>query len=265
MAEAAICSIPPALHFSGEMCSKRKTPSELRSEQLKRLQNDQNQASCSESNQFAQALPKQDFPRPPRFVDTRVPDIYPVTKLGDRSSRSLAEKKEVPHLEQRCSDHVNPDAGASTVADRARSLAKFQWKGADESTQANSEAKPSMAKTDLHDLHQTSKSSSFSTFRDVTQLSTRLQENSSGPTVDMAKTLKGMSASRSANLTEDTAGVSLAAKGPQLHLAAKNKAQVEPSSLFIHGNNLPLDLSLKTSIRFTSTASFERSNWFSIF
>ncbi|MCO5559253.1 hypothetical protein L7F22_012848 [Adiantum nelumboides] len=259
MAEAAVCSIPPALHFSGEMCSKRKTPSELRSEQLKRLQNDQNQASCSsESNQFAQALPKQDVPRPPRFVDTRVPDIYPATKLGDRCSRSLAEKKEVPHPARRCSDHVNPDAGASTVADRARSLAKFQWKGAEESSQANSEAKPSMAETDPHDLHQTSKSSSFSTFRDVTQLSTKLQENSSGPPVDMAKAFKGMSASRSANLTEDTAGVSLAAKAPQLHFAAKNKAQVKPSSLFIHGNNLPLDLSLKTSIRFTSTASFER-------
>ncbi|KAI5070502.1 hypothetical protein GOP47_0014845 [Adiantum capillus-veneris] len=245
-----------SLHFSGEMCSKRKTPSELRSEQLKRLQNDQNQASCSsESNQFLQALQKQDVLRPPRFVDTRVPDIYPVTKLGDRSSRFLAEKKEMPHVTLRCSEHVNPDAGVSTVADRARSLAKFHWKGAEESNDTNLGAKASTVETNPQNLH---KSSSFSTFRDVTQLSTRLQENSSGPPVDMAKAFKGMSAARAATVTELTAGPPLAAKAPQLHSTSKSKAQDKPSSLFIHGNKLPLDLSLKTSIRFTSRASFER-------
>eukprot|EP00250_Pteridium_aquilinum_P011556 c20149_g1_i1 orf=3-449(-) len=149
MAEAAFCSIPPSLHFSGEMPGrgKRKTPSELRSEQLKRLQHDQDQASCSsDSNQMASVLRKQDAPKPPRFVDTRVPDIYAATKLGERSSRFLLanEKKEVPVFSQKCDEQANLDMGVSTVADRARSLAKFQWKKAEEPnhTDIDTRAKP---------------------------------------------------------------------------------------------------------------------------
>lgn len=246
MAEAAICSIPPALHFSDEMRGKRKTPSELRSEQLKRLQIEHDQASrSSESIQVNPALQKQDVPKPPRFLDTRVPDIYPVTKSGDRSSRFPAEKK-------------NTDPSVSTLADRTRSLANFQWKRAEESNHTDLGATHAPLETDPQNLHQTSKPSLFSTFRDVTQLSTRLQENSSGPAVDMAKAFKGMSASRAANSSEPTTGVTLAAEGPQSLSLLTNRAQIKPPSLCITGNKLPLDLSLKTNIRFTSTTSFER-------
>lgn len=256
MAEAVICPNPISLHFSGEMLrGKRKTPSELRSEQLKRLQNDQDQASCSsDRNQVAVGLRKEDVSKPPRFVDARVPDIYVATKPGDRSSRFLGnEKKDVPLFSQKCDEQANREKDVCTVADRARSMAKFQWKSAEEPncTGNDTRVRPSIpADTDQANSKQRINPPLFDTFRNVTQLSSGIQEKSLAPAVDMAKAFKGMSVSRSKS-ADLGAGSPLAAEALQL------ANQINPPSLCIKGKKLPLDLSLKTNIRFTSNTSFE--------
>lgn len=267
MAEAAVCSVAPSLHFTNEMLlssalGKRKTPSELRLEQLKRLHSDQDQTSCSsDSNSRSLVLQKQEAPKPPRFVDTRVPDIYAATKPGDRSNKFLAkDKKDAPLFPQKCDEEANMDMGVTTVADRARSLAKFQWKKAEEPSHSDihTGAKPSSSDANCLSFSQRTTSSPLSTFRDVTQIASGLQESRSGPAVDMFKAFKGMSSSKASNLADQTAGAPSVLEALHSVPLLNAKSQVKPSSLCIQGEKLPLDLSLKTSIRFTSSVSFER-------
>ncbi|KAH7281453.1 hypothetical protein KP509_36G048400 [Ceratopteris richardii] len=72
----------------------------------------------------------------------------------------------------------------------------------------------------------------------------------------MAKALKGMSVSRTTSLVEQISGVFLPSEVLPLSENRADSMKLSPS--VIQSNKLPLDLSLKTSVRFTSDASFER-------
>ena len=70
------------------------------------------------------------------------------------------------------------------------------------------------------------------------------------------KAFKGMSAPKVANLNNKTAGLQVL----QGACLSNSESQITASLLCIQEEKYPLDLSLKTTIRFTSNMSFERSD-----
>ena len=70
------------------------------------------------------------------------------------------------------------------------------------------------------------------------------------------KAFKGMSAPKVSNLNIKAAGL----QGFQGACLSNSESQFSASLLCIQEEKYPLDLSLKTTIRFTSNMSFERSD-----
>ncbi|KAK6942501.1 hypothetical protein RJ641_027878 [Dillenia turbinata] len=102
---------------------KRKTPSELRGEQLKRSNfvelADEPSAPLHGSMKITNGLKKMDSPKIPRYIETRVDEVYPVRKSTSRL-RLLAKKenaKENVVVEQ--TDSLRKQSTPSNLADNS--------------------------------------------------------------------------------------------------------------------------------------------------
>ncbi|KAL0308224.1 UNVERIFIED_CONTAM: hypothetical protein Sradi_5764700 [Sesamum radiatum] len=235
-----------ALHFGGGAVGggglkiqtttmKRKTPSELRGELLKR----KNPVECiDESPSVTSSLrnvdgaiyapKKSDSSKAPRF--TRMDEHYPVTK----TSRLLPRKE---HLKETFSSKCFGSLKNSSlpVDFKAQSQMQPHEGGNNSSNQTyNSNGKYT--------------SNTFKTVRELSQGGDKLNGSSS---VDMGKALKGLvscephvASAPPAEFDDKTGNVVPQSFCPEIH---------------IPGHKIPLDLTLKTNMRFLSSSAV---NWF---
>ncbi|KAI3822669.1 hypothetical protein L1987_10264 [Smallanthus sonchifolius] len=222
---------------------KRKTLSELRGEQLKRkniveLMDESSApelASIRNANVVTSETIKPISLKNPRYIDTRVDELFPSRKNSLRLKMQSGKENVKENI---TADHTDCLKNSFPVK-----LA------ADKQTQCSG-PKDTHVSTSTTQSHITSKKCSISTFRSVVELSTG-GEKSSGFSLDMDEAFKGLAARPPPNIsispTESFDGKT-------------NSTSANFCSEFnISGNKIPLDFTLKTSMRVVTSSSV---NWF---
>ncbi|KAJ9181255.1 hypothetical protein P3X46_009403 [Hevea brasiliensis] len=225
---------------------KRKTPSELRGEQLKRTNVveivDESPAPLSGlmNNTSDNGLKKPDLSRNPRYIDTRMDEVYPVKKSRLRMLSVKENAKENISTEQ--------TNGMKNISMLSNLKAKRQL-----SCPENSSACSIVSKEGKVQARQTIERCSQNIFRSVTELSSNGEKSSGMALVDMDKALKGLVAHEpptSSVLNAD----SCEKFGNHTSIHSSNFV----SECFIPGQKAPLDFTLKTKMRLVSSCSV---NW----
>ncbi|EFJ22754.1 hypothetical protein SELMODRAFT_442995 [Selaginella moellendorffii] len=173
---------------------KRKTPSELRREQLKRA-----------NSQDAGSAQRPDAPKPPRFSETRASDVCAPTKSAEKPKFSLSKYK-------------------------------------DEHSTKGKEIKQNQGEA----------STSNSKFKNVAELSCRIQQPQASPAVDMAEAIKALAV----------------IKAPEKVPRPISRSSSAPAEFDNQRTKklpvLPLDLTLKLTARFLSCTSFHWCHRFGV-
>lgn len=216
---------------------KRKTPSELRGELLKRKNAteivDESPYPVPDSVKIAEKLvnmSKKGLPKAPRYVDTRLNDLFPVRKNCIRPP--LLNEKEISKEKTpvQCNSSIeDPSISANLASGRQQQhFSKIQTiKGCNAAEKSNK-----------------------SSFRSVSELSLGGENLSALSNIDMDKALKGLVAhdlQTAALLAGRSRGTSDMTS--QCHFTEFNT----------NSRKAPLDLTLKTSMRVLSSSSV---NWF---
>ncbi|XP_038903201.1 protein downstream neighbor of Son isoform X2 [Benincasa hispida] len=217
---------------------RRKTPSELRAEQLKRSNNvnllDESPSTVFASDNAGNGLKKPGLFRAPRYIDTRMDEVFPVKKSRLRILSGKDNPKENSQMEQG-SNFMN----ISLLSN----LNTSQCKG-------NSAGPADVAHNKTVKSSQTVENSSQSTFRSVTDLSSGGDKLTGLTSIDMGKALKGLFA-------RETTAVSSSASDSSKRF--NDASSTYPSDLCsescILGQKAPLDFTLKTSMRVVSSSS----------
>ncbi|KAF5734002.1 protein downstream neighbor of Son [Tripterygium wilfordii] len=221
---------------------KRKKTSELRGEQLKQTNIVELVAESSGSFpastcEVENGIKKPELSRNPRYIDTRVDEVYPAKKSRLRTLFGKENAKENVSSEQP-SSLKNLSVLSSLAAKRRQQLSSLEKLATSAGV-----AKDGGVKTS-----QTIEKCSFSAFRTVTELSSGGDRSSGLAVVDMNKALKG-----------------LAALAPAV--PSGSDVDGDPTSTFsgnfrpeccVPGQKSPLDLTLKTKMRVISSSSV---NW----
>ncbi|KAL5545652.1 hypothetical protein UlMin_005339 [Ulmus minor] len=217
---------------------KRKTPSELRGEQLKRI----NAAEIVDespspligcTSELKNSLKKPELPRNPRYIETRMDELYPAKKSRFRMLSGKENVKESVSTEQR-SSLKNLSVLSGLAAKKRQELQHPE----------NSIASK-VAKEDVGKDSQAAEKDSQSTFRSVTELSLRDDMSSGFASVDMDKALKGLAARESPNIN------GLPSYSTE---RCEDHASIKLGSFFLPGQKAPLDFTLKTSMRVVSSS-----------
>ncbi|XP_061954766.1 uncharacterized protein LOC133676959 [Populus nigra] len=223
---------------------KRKTPSELRGEQLRRKKVieivDESPAPLGSKNngiEMDNGLRKPDASRTPRYINTRMDEVYPVKKSRLRMLSVKDSAKENTSTEQ--TNSLKNISVLSTLAAKRQQL----------SCTENSVACDEILKDDVVQPHQTIKNCSQSIFRSVTELSSSGERSSGLAFVEMDKALKGLVAHE----PPDTSGLNADSSEK-----AGNHGGNFCSECHIAGKKAPLDFTLKTRMRVASSCSV---NW----
>ncbi|KAI9380323.1 hypothetical protein POPTR_016G065600v4 [Populus trichocarpa] len=223
---------------------KRKTPSELRGEQLRRKKVieivDESPAPLGSKNngiEMDNGLRKPDASRTPRYINTRMDEVYPVKKSRLRMLSVKDSAKENTSTEQ--TNSLKNISVLSTLAAKRQQL----------SCTENSVASDEVLKDDVVQPHQTIKNCSQSIFHSVTELSSSGERSSGLAFVEMDKALKGLVAHE----PPDTSGLNADSSEK-----AGNHGGNFCSECHIAGKKAPLDLTLKTRMRVASSCSV---NW----
>lgn len=222
---------------------KRKTPSELRGEQLRRKKVieivDESPAPLGSKNngiEMDNGLRKPDASRTPRYINTRMDEVYPVKKSRLRMLSVKDSAKEITSTEQPIS--LKNITMLSTLAAKRRQLSRPE----------NSVASDEVSKDGVVQPRQTIENCSQSIFRSVAQLSSSCEKSSGLAFVDMDKALKGLVAHE----TPYTSGLNAASE------IAGNHSGNFCSECNIAGLKAPLDFTLKTRMRVASSCSVNR-------
>ncbi|XP_075095706.1 uncharacterized protein LOC107759942 isoform X2 [Nicotiana tabacum] len=205
---------------------KRKTPSELRGEQLKRKETtqlvDESPAPIGGSmrNGVFPGPKRSDVSKNPRYVDTRVDELFPVRKNSIRLN--LISRKENESFPAEQSGSITKSAAPSAFP--AENQQQFKC---------------------------TSQRCNENTFRSVTELSLGGVDAHGLSTIDMDKALRGL-----ATHEHQVASAKIAESSePDGGLRSK----IFSSELQVPCKMTPLDLTMKTNIRVVSASSI---NWF---
>ncbi|GMP98465.1 hypothetical protein CsSME_00046341 [Camellia sinensis var. sinensis] len=242
-----------ALHFGGgaskvSTAVKRKTPSELRGEQLKRKNVvelvDESPAAelgfLENTTGIVCGLKKPDLSKNRRYIDTRMDEVYPVRKSSIRlrmlsRKENAKENSPVEHNGSLKSCSVPSDLAAKSQSQLSHPEDSFASGTRDGTVQAC----------------KTTEKCSENTFRSVTELSAGGEKLSGRETVDLDKALKGLVAHE---------------PPPRSSLASDSSERKGDftlgnlcSEFHIPGRKSPLDFTLKTTMRVVSSSSV---NWF---
>ncbi|CAM8976825.1 unnamed protein product [Rhodiola kirilowii] len=237
-----------ALQLGGGSQMKRKTPSELRGEQLKRKNVieiiDESAAPLLDSFKRMSGIKKPDFPNKPKYIDTHLGDIYQVKKsrLQLLSGKEKVKKQENLPVEKSCSTPTIPISLNSPSSPQTVICGK---KPLTYSKDAKDDAAQGFATADKHNDH---------TFRSVAELSLGNERLSGQTAVDMDKALKGLAASKLPAFSSVPSNSSIWCD-PNI---STNSTNLCPE-LIVCGQKIPLDLTLKTYIRVVSSSSV---SWF---
>ncbi|ANM65041.1 downstream neighbor of Son [Arabidopsis thaliana] len=221
-----------------KVVAKRKTPSELRGEQLKRTAFvDQAKEAFDalrpcKSAERENGFKKSELSKNPKYIEMRMDELYPVKKARPWMLSGKENSKE--NGAKQSSSLINVSL-LSNLAATKRQLIRSEENNA--STEVPDDTKA--------EARQTNERCSQSIFRSVTQLSTRGEELSCLPDIDMNKALKGLATCEPllvhpGDITgeDDTASLS----GSFM------------SEFQVSGQKIPLDLSLKTYARLVSSS-----------
>ncbi|KAJ8754477.1 hypothetical protein K2173_005638 [Erythroxylum novogranatense] len=223
---------------------KRKTPSELRGEQLKRKNPielvDESSApspvSMTNSTEVDNGLKKPDLPKNPRYIDTRVDEVFPARKSRLRMLSGKENSKGNTSIEQ-----PNNQKSFSMLSNLA---AKRQL-----SCEKNSVSSTEVSTDGMMQAHQTLERCSQSIFRSVTEISSGVEKFSGSSVVDMNKALKGLLAGAPALSSVVTAD------SLEKHANNTSTSGNISSEFCIPSLKTPLDLTLKTKMRVLSSCS----------
>lgn len=241
-----------ALNFGGGGGSKvttttlkRKTPSELRGEQLKRKNIvelvDESAGSNGGSMSGVFPGPKRcDVSKNPRYVDTRVDELFPARKNSIRLK--LVSRKE--------NGKENFPAENSGSTKNCYIPSSFPAENQPQSKCPEfSLASTVTGKDRATETCSTSERCSENTFRSVTELSRGSIDVHGLSTVDMDKALRGLA-------THEHLGAKIAESS---ETDGGIRSKIFCSELHVPSKMTPLDLTMKTNIRVVSSSSI---NWF---
>ncbi|KAJ7971360.1 Protein downstream neighbor of Son [Quillaja saponaria] len=229
--------------LNGGAAVKRKTPSELRGEQLKRvnaieLVDESPPPFLGSSNEVDNGTKRSELSRNPRYIDTRVNEVFPSKKSRFRMLSGKENAKENTSIEQ-------------TIKLKNLNLsAQRQHKT---SCPENASASAEVSRDSPLQSCQTIGKCSESKFRTVTELSTTGDKLSGLATIDMDKALRGLAAPEprvSSDLAADLSGRS---GDPKSTFMGNFFSECQ-----VPGQMAPLDLTLKTNMRVVSSSSV---NW----
>ncbi|XP_031395522.1 protein downstream neighbor of Son isoform X1 [Punica granatum] len=222
---------------------RRKTPSELRGEQLKQANVaelvDESPAPLLGSINSMDSLKKPGALKPPRYIDMRVDEVYPAKKSRFKMISAKENAKENHSVE-----HNNTLRNISTLSSFAAQR-KHQLPGQETST-----VPPDISDNMGTQTHQRIEACSLSKFRNVAEISSRSEKLSSLAAIDMDKALKGLAAQErsSSGLAIDSAETS---KGP----SAVGNMCAQGTTI---SKQVPIDLTLKTAVRVVSSSPLNR-------
>jgi len=219
---------------------KRKTPSELRGEQLKRrtsekLANDllPSSAALDRSNNGLRNTEQQKISK---YINTRVTEVFPV-----RKARNLGKENCKDALQN--NEKVSKSVDATTASNFASpSLLCGHGDSAklDTFVPSTEAAKPSFKKVEK---------CSENALRSVSELHVGDEKQTGSNKFDMEKVLKGFGA-RDAFVASG-----LNAPNGQVGGNALKSSDICPSKITVPGKKAPLDFTLKTSLQFVSSSS----------
>ncbi|KAE8803066.1 hypothetical protein D1007_21087 [Hordeum vulgare] len=247
MAQAAVEPAASGGAFIGRPAEasrmKRKTPSELRDEQLKRR--------VSEKVANDQSLPSAAFDRPStghrnpeqqktsKYISTRVTGVFPVKK-----SRKVGKEN--------CKDALLNNGKAPKSADTvaASQSAESPFPSGDGDSAQLDSSVPSLAEAAKPGFRKAEKRSK-NALRSVSELHIGDEKLAGSSKFDMDKVLKGFGAR----------GASGASSGTNIQAGdvPLKSSEVCPSKITIPGKKAPLDLTLKTTLQFVSSSSVKWS------
>ncbi|XP_022747446.1 uncharacterized protein LOC111297096 isoform X4 [Durio zibethinus] len=220
---------------------KRKTPSELRGEQLRQTNIAElvnKSLASSSASEMDNGLQKPDLPRNPRYIDTRMDGVYPAKKSRFKLLSGKENAKQENSSIEQPSSLKKISALSNLAAKRRQQL----------SCPENSVASVDVPKDDVLDAHRTLEKCSQGTFLSVTELSSGGQNLSGLATVDMDKALKGLAACQAI-----------------LNIPPESSERFDDlstgnfcSEFHVTGQKIPLDFTLKTYMRLVSSSSV---NW----
>ncbi|KVH90526.1 Donson [Cynara cardunculus var. scolymus] len=228
---------------------KRKTPSELRGEQLKRKNivelMDESPAPEWNASAVTSEPMKPVLSKNPRYIDTRVDELFPSRKNSLRL-KMLSGKENVK--ENISADHMDGGLMNSSVSLKFAAERQPQRSGPKDTHASTSTTNTvGFRSTQSHIMNQ---KCNISTFRSVMELSAGA-EKSSGFSLDMDEAFKGLAAREppivSVSPTESFDGNTNSASAKFC------------SELHIPSQKTPLDFTLKTSMRVVASSSV---NWF---
>uniref|UniRef100_A0A7N1A342 Protein downstream neighbor of Son n=1 Tax=Kalanchoe fedtschenkoi TaxID=63787 RepID=A0A7N1A342_KALFE len=235
-----------SLQFGGGGQMKRKTPSQLRGEQLKRKKIieivDESAAPLVNSFKGFTGFKKPDLPNNPKYIDTRLGDVYQVKKSRLHLLSGNGSAKENLPLEKNCSAKNYPIllgvAAKEQPAIRGGKPLTFSEDATEDCVQGCAAADKC----------------NESTFRSVAELSLGNGKFHGQTVVNMDKALKGLVASNPPALS------SVPSDSSELHgnRISMNSINFCPE-LIVPGQKTPLDLTLKTYMRVVSSSSV---SWF---
>ncbi|KAI5425230.1 uncharacterized protein LOC127125502 [Lathyrus oleraceus] len=250
MAKVATPSaMPPSSHgissvpLKGASVAKRKTPSELRGEQLKReifvdyTDESSTSGGSSKAAEVDNRFKKPGSFRAPRYNDTRLDDVFSAKKPRYRHAFGKENVKENPSLEQ-----TNNQTKTTSAVKRQKGISRFEKPAA--SGEATKDGAPQ--------AEETNEKCSQGKFLSVADLSSDVDRSSGETAIDMGKALKGL-ASLEPHVDSGVATDSSQKHGDSAPTIAGNSF----SKCHIPGKKAPLDLTLKTSMRIVSSASVD--------
>ncbi|KAG4916555.1 hypothetical protein JHK87_054112 [Glycine soja] len=255
MAEVAKpSSVPPSSHRigSGPLKSgslvRKKTPSELRGELLKRASNvdltDESQSTLADPTKTTEVdngFKKTRLWKPPRYTDTRVDEVFAAKKPRFKIASGKENAKE------------NPSLGQTSNLKNFSVFSTLEAKGQQgNSCLENSVTSSEVSKDSVLQSCQTFQKCSQGKFRSVSELSSAADNSCGTAAIDLGKALRGLSALEPSNANDTAAD--LAEGHKDLTTVTGNFL----SEFLLPGKKVPLDLSLKTSMRIVSSSSV---NW----
>lgn len=218
---------------------KRKTPSELRGEQLKRRTSEKlgddllPSATLDRSNNGLRNTEQQKISK---YINTRVTEVFPVRKarnLGKENSKDVLQNNE------KVSKFVN-GTPASIFASSSLLCGHGDTAKLDTLVPTMEAAKPGFKKVEK---------CSENALRSVSELHVGDEKQTGSNKFDMEKVLKGFGAR--------DAFVASGLNGPngQVGGTVSKPSDICPSKITVPGEKAPLDFTLKTSLQFVSSSS----------
>ncbi|KAJ0806236.1 hypothetical protein HanPI659440_Chr02g0087271 [Helianthus annuus] len=222
---------------------KRKTPSELRGEQLKRTkvvermeESPASDLGSIRNTNGVTSVIKPVLPKNPRYIDTRVDELFP--------SRKNSMRLKMLSVKENAKENINADHTDGL------SNSSFSVKLASDRQPQCSGANDTRASTSTAQSHITGKKCSVSTFRSVMELSAG-GDKSSDFSINMDDAFKGLAARPPLNVSKS----STESFDGKTNSTSSNFC----SEFNISGHKIPLDFTLKTSMRVVASSSV---NWF---